>query len=294
MEGPDDAIRAIADLLYKVNVNVVMIEEFLKHPIGQSSPAEIINLQGLYGSLKDGVTSWAEIMANAAEAAAEAQETARREPAGNAGMREKVATAAQGVKPAATPTAPAQTTKTAPAAAQAPTTVAQTAPATAAPAAAGKQPPWMKTKTETAPAQVAETTPEPQQETQPAAQVDSMEEQVRKMAEAKAQQAPAPVVETASVQTAAAPAEPTGPRVAPKNKKIKGVVLPEFADRVGPEDAWTQAQYDRMAAAISNIPGEHGIEQTVFEWIGIPLEQINAATIECIIQVLENWKVKKG
>src|SRR6267143_7125099 len=281
LEGPDDAIRSVSDLLYKVNVTVTMVEEFLKHPIGQSSPAEILNLQGLYGSLKDGDTTWAEVMANASEPTTQS-EAKSKEPAGNAGMREKVAAQNEGQgqsqkAPQASPTVTSTPPVTAP-------STATTSPPSEPAAGARKPPPWMK-GTQAPVTQPAPTT-QPQQVSEPASE-PTLEEKVAQMAKSKAAET-APAVTQQPVQ---APAQPAAQRVKPKNPTIKKVPMPEFADRVGPEDAWSDDQYNRAASALSKIGGAHSLEQTIFDWIGIPLTEVNAATLEQCIVVLENWKV---
>lgn len=287
MEDPDAAIRGITDLMFKVNVTVPMVEAYLKHPVAQCSPGEIINLQGLYSSILSNDTTWTEIMENAtAEAAAKS-----REPGGNEGMRAKVAEAAQATTPPQTQQ-PQQQPQTSTPPTQ-PTTTAQPTPQPTATGPAKGAPPWMK-KT-AAPAEQAPPQTEPV--TAPIQPEQTMEEKVAAMAASKQPDAvttpteqPTPPIQP--VATQATPAATPAQRIKPKHPSIKKVGMPEFADRVGPEDAWSQDQYNRMATAMAKVPGGHSVEQTAFEWIGIPLEQINAATVECMITVLENWKVK--
>lgn len=265
MEDPDAARKAISDLMFKVNVTVPMIEAFLRHPLAQCTPTELIQLQGLYSSLSSGETTWTEIMENVV---AEQQE---REQGGNEAMRAKVANQQQSAPQPAQPSVPTQTTTPAQPAATSQPVSQPTATETKS------QPPWMK-KTE-ATAQPAVPPP-----SQPPIEA-TLEQKVAAMAAEKQG--------SASPGTAAGVAQPPAQRFKPTHPKIKGIEMPEFADRVGPEDAWTQDQYNRLVTALQNIPGEHGLPETVMDWIGLPIEQVNAATVETMIVVLNNWKTKK-
>lgn len=263
MEDPDAARKALADLMFKVNVTVPMMEAFIKHPFAQCTPAELIQLQGLYSSLSSGETTWIEVMENAT---ADQQE---REQGGNEAMRAKVVASQQASAPQPTQSPTPQ-----------PST--HTAAATTQPAegAAKGAPPWMTKKTEQ-PTAAPTSTPEL-----------TLEQKVAAMAAQQQQQfTPAPAQSPAGGDASASP--PPAQRAKPTHPKIKGVEMPEFADRVGPEDAWTQDQYNRLVTALQNIPGEHGLIETVMDWIGLPIEQVNAATIEAMIVVLNNWKTKK-
>lgn len=120
----------------------------------------------------------------------------------------------------------------------------------AAAPAAGGPPPWAKPKpaTETAPAAA----PAPL----------SLEDQVQEMASSK-------------------------PRIKPKNAAVSRIPFPEFIDRVGPEDAWTQEQYDELTNVFSLIPGDHALEGTVEAWTGLTIDKINAETMNCLIKMVQ-------
>ena len=102
-EDPDAALHRVVDGMARQNVNVIMLEEYLDHPIQQITPAEILNLQALYGALRDGETTWSEILANveeyrkrkpekkgAADAAAASEQKASSKDKGVDAVKEKI------------------------------------------------------------------------------------------------------------------------------------------------------------------------------------------------------------
>lgn len=66
-QDPDASRKQIVDAFAELGVQAVDLTSYLGHPIGQSSPAEIVKLRGLYGAIKDGEATWATVMANKAE-----------------------------------------------------------------------------------------------------------------------------------------------------------------------------------------------------------------------------------
>jgi hypothetical protein len=107
------------------------------------------------------------------------------------------------------------------------------------------------------------------------------------------------------------------PRIAPKNAAIKKVKLPAFADRaseVGPEGPWTQEQHQRMVTAFNAVPGisndfteavaAQGFDKeswvlkkmlnSIRDWIGLPLEEINSDTLETLIGIVSNFGNKES
>jgi hypothetical protein len=67
-KDPDAQIKAIVLGFSDLNVPVEQIEFLLGHPIGQSSPAEIADLRGIWKSIADGNSRWAEYVQNDAGA----------------------------------------------------------------------------------------------------------------------------------------------------------------------------------------------------------------------------------
>lgn len=66
-QDPDASRKQIVDAFAELGVQALDLTNYLGHPIGQSSPAEIVKLRGLYGAIKDGEATWATVMANKAE-----------------------------------------------------------------------------------------------------------------------------------------------------------------------------------------------------------------------------------
>lgn len=56
--------KAILDAFNTLGVKPSDLSEYLDHDVAQCSPAEIVDLRGLHGAIKDGETTWAEVMAN--------------------------------------------------------------------------------------------------------------------------------------------------------------------------------------------------------------------------------------
>ncbi len=282
-EDPDAALRRVLDLLAQQNIGVTQVEAFLKHPVSQISPPEILNLQSLYGSLRDEETTWAEIMENADELRKTKKDEGTKETRGNEAAKKKVNETAAKVKPATTT---ATVTKDTPAkdvcSKCGATDEALTdtpdgllcnnckprqAPVTKEEAPGKKALPWETEKAET----VAE---EPAQE-------KSLEDKVAQMAAAKP----------------AAPAQSTKERKKPKLAEVKKVKMPEFVDRLGDDDAPTDEQIARMKELLGKIPGYDtegkitvGLANTVLGWTGASIDEINTETAAAIITVLENWK----
>jgi len=61
-KDPDAEKRSIADAFADLNVSVAMLQEFLGHKLETCSPAELVDLRGIYGSIKDGELTWQAIM----------------------------------------------------------------------------------------------------------------------------------------------------------------------------------------------------------------------------------------
>lgn len=133
-KDPDGARKEIADAFASLNVMPSDLKTYLGHELAQCSPAQLMNLRGLFAAIKDGAVSWAEIAAaKAAEKATPETEGAK--PAG-ATVAEKVAENARKRAKASPPAASSP----------APSPPAQ-APAAAPPPPAGppSQPPGVQT-----------------------------------------------------------------------------------------------------------------------------------------------------
>ena len=60
---PDAALKKICDAFAeKLHVSPSMLAAYLKHPVGQCSPAEIENLRMVYSAIADGSATWADYM----------------------------------------------------------------------------------------------------------------------------------------------------------------------------------------------------------------------------------------
>jgi len=62
-KDPDAARKQIADAFHQLNVLPGDLKAYLGHDLAQSSPAELRDLRGLWAAIRDGETTWAEIMA---------------------------------------------------------------------------------------------------------------------------------------------------------------------------------------------------------------------------------------
>lgn len=56
--------KAVLDAFNTLGVKPSDLSGYLGHDVAQCSPAEIVDLRGLHGAIKDGETTWAEVMAN--------------------------------------------------------------------------------------------------------------------------------------------------------------------------------------------------------------------------------------
>lgn len=271
-EDPDAAKHRVIDGMAKQNVSVIMLEAFLGHPIDQITPAQIVTLQSLYGSLRDGEATWADIMRTVEEQRQAKTETSSGGSAkGVAAVKEKIEAAAKKVEQPAVPVAPV--TPITPVVPAQPTNapISPVSPAQPTPATSGGAPPWLNPTPTSQPAPVTAAAPLPA----------SLEAQVAAMA----------------LEQTPEPATPVN-RIKPKEPAVKKIQLPEFADIVtqsGPDGPWTPELYGRAKAAIEAIPGNGGEEQllaTIERYIGLPIQNVNYATLEVMTGILENFTKK--
>lgn len=80
-------------------------------------------------------------------------------------------------------------------------------------------------------------------------------------------------------------------RVKPKYPTVRGVELPKYADITSTAGLSGPALPETVAAAeeeCARIGGQ--LEKTVTAWVGLPLKQVNQATMEKVVEILRNWK----
>lgn len=63
-KDPKAEIKAVVDGFSSLNIQPDQVEAYLEHPIEQSTPVEIVELRQLFMALRDGETTWSEIMKN--------------------------------------------------------------------------------------------------------------------------------------------------------------------------------------------------------------------------------------
>lgn len=196
---------------------------------------------------------------------------------------------------AATPTPPPATAgkveppkaaapKPAPAPAPAPTP-APAAPASPPPApvpqaAPPVQPPAPAPAPVPSPAPVA--APAPEATPVPATQPPAWAEEPASPAPQEMSSPPAAAV----VETTPAPA-PSGERKKSKNPVIRKIKLPEFIDRVGPDDAPSEEQIATARAETDRL--NVNLEKTVSDWTGAQLSEINTETLLVLTDILKNY-----
>lgn len=66
-KDPDGFKRKVLDAFATLNVMPPQLEEYLGHPLGNATPAELTDLRELYTAIKEGRTTWAEIMSEATD-----------------------------------------------------------------------------------------------------------------------------------------------------------------------------------------------------------------------------------
>ncbi|WP_433867020.1 hypothetical protein [Ralstonia wenshanensis] len=66
---PDAERKRIADAFAEINVKASDLVAYLGHQLDSCSPAELVDLRGIYGAIKDGEATWKSVMENKAEQA---------------------------------------------------------------------------------------------------------------------------------------------------------------------------------------------------------------------------------
>lgn len=66
-KDPDAERRKIVDAFAEIGVKATDLTEYLGHDLGKCSPAQIVNLRGIYGAIRDGEATWQTVMQNKAD-----------------------------------------------------------------------------------------------------------------------------------------------------------------------------------------------------------------------------------
>jgi hypothetical protein len=66
-QDPGAERKRIVDAFAEIGVNATNLVSYLGHPIEQCSPAELVDLRGIYGAIKDGEATWKTVMDNKTE-----------------------------------------------------------------------------------------------------------------------------------------------------------------------------------------------------------------------------------
>ena len=69
-DDPDAAKKKLADGFAKLNVTPADLASYLGHPLGQVSPAELVQLRAVYQAIAQGETTWHRVLQEKAEGAA--------------------------------------------------------------------------------------------------------------------------------------------------------------------------------------------------------------------------------
>ena len=74
-KDPDAERRRIVDAFAELNISATQLKEYLSHDLAQCTPAQLVNLRGLYGALRDGEATWQTVMEEKAAEQAKSQST---------------------------------------------------------------------------------------------------------------------------------------------------------------------------------------------------------------------------
>jgi len=66
-QDPGAERKRIIDAFSEIGVKATELASYLGHSIDQCSPAQLVDLRGIYGAIKDGETTWKSVMDNKAE-----------------------------------------------------------------------------------------------------------------------------------------------------------------------------------------------------------------------------------
>lgn len=101
-KDPDSERKKVADAFASLSVKATDLEEYLGHALDGCTPAELVDLRGLYGALKDGEATWQTVMENKRSLEEEsAGSPAKHMSKTGAGALKDAITAGKGKEPAA-------------------------------------------------------------------------------------------------------------------------------------------------------------------------------------------------
>jgi hypothetical protein len=75
-QDPDAERKGIADAFAGLNVSAAQLTEYLGHGLEQCSPAQLVELRAIYGTIRDGEATWRQVMENAKAEKGESPEDA--------------------------------------------------------------------------------------------------------------------------------------------------------------------------------------------------------------------------
>lgn len=254
-DDPDAAKNKIIDAFALLNISVAMLEEYLEHPVGQCTPAEIVNLQALWGAVKDGETTWRSVMDNL-----EDMRKMRPKPKTDAGK------GTEGAKARAAEKVEVQTESSKVDAKTAPKTESKAESVTTKKA----EPVEPKKETKKAAEPKAETKPAPVVEKKPeAAEVETAKEPEKSVT------SPTPEAKGKVIKTKGHP---------------EGVVFPVNINRTSDEDGYTDEQYARAETAIKQLGAQFNLQDTAMSFFSVGIEEFSAEAMAQFIAVLESWR----
>ncbi len=73
--------KKLVDAFNEIGINAIELAKYLGHPIEQLAPAQIVDLRGIYGAIKDGEATWKTVMDNKQENASATNETTQQHTA---------------------------------------------------------------------------------------------------------------------------------------------------------------------------------------------------------------------
>lgn len=66
-QDPEAEAKRVVDAFASLRVDAEDLAAYLGHPVSKCSPAQLVDLRGLYGAIRDGETTWRAVMENKAE-----------------------------------------------------------------------------------------------------------------------------------------------------------------------------------------------------------------------------------
>jgi hypothetical protein len=66
-KDPDAERIQITDAFTEIGVSAINLADYLGHPLAQCSPAQLVELRGIYGAIRDGEATWKAVMDNKAQ-----------------------------------------------------------------------------------------------------------------------------------------------------------------------------------------------------------------------------------